>query len=701
MMKKYLLSLFLALFVAVPVITFAEVSDIDPNPISSQCVNLVNNLRYKDRDVNKNGEVSTLQDFLQTKGYLDNEPTGYFGILTVKAVKDFQKSNGINPTGYVGPITREKIKTLTCDGVVPQPNEQKFTGYLSPQGPTITMWGTHTLTTSVGESNCVGVISTSTQSSCMRVYPVQAKTDSVLADLKKYENKKVTIFGKLVLVELEGGFNGIIASKVTPSSEVHSDNLVISVVSAPNSLNVNQKGVWKVKVSNSNNENLYYSVDWGDVAFVYPLPTISTSTSSSNTKKLESEKSKTFTHSYSKSGSYTIKFTVTSDNGIRCITTPCPTGSSASVTTTINVGDITSIPSITVLSPNGGEVYRVGQQIPVKWKTTSIPADAKITPVFIYVDDNDEEGSEIHNGGAQSLDHVLNTGSTLITPPAGFLNTLGKHFKIKLAYNSSYVTDRNGINVSDSSDDTFTITNIGTSSDFPAGCTSNSGFSETTGLACSSGKNLISFWYGKVNQHTNPSTVDNGAWMTDPDGVSGADLDMLTYCKKWFPNTTSVKPFMNQTIINWKDRGNLSNYTSTKMAYSCVSDINTSSVTVLNPNGGEFYVKGETKTINWKDVVLDTSDSIKYYDISVVSNSSVPCVGEVCALVLPPPPVTILIAKKVAGYSFPWIVGNGVFSTASGQSSIVNGSYLLKICRIDSNICDNSDTYFNVVSPLI
>ena len=118
-MKKYILVLlFIGIFI-IPGFTFAQVGDIDPNPQASSCISIINNLSYRDRDVNKNGEVSTLQDFLQSQGYLNSEPTGYLGLLTVKAVKNFQKSSGISSSGYVGSITRAKIKTLTCDGIIP------------------------------------------------------------------------------------------------------------------------------------------------------------------------------------------------------------------------------------------------------------------------------------------------------------------------------------------------------------------------------------------------------------------------------------------------------------------------------------------------------------------------------------------------------------------------------------------------------
>src|SRR3989344_3190609 len=133
-MKKYILSSFAVLVLGlliIPSFSFAQVGDVDPNPIASDCIALQNNLRYRDRDINKNGEVSTLQDFLQSKGYLNSEPTGYFGLLTFKAVKDFQKANDISPTGYVGPITRAKIKALTCDDM--NPSTPSIT-VLSPNG---------------------------------------------------------------------------------------------------------------------------------------------------------------------------------------------------------------------------------------------------------------------------------------------------------------------------------------------------------------------------------------------------------------------------------------------------------------------------------------------------------------------------------------------------------------------------------------
>jgi peptidoglycan hydrolase-like protein with peptidoglycan-binding domain len=120
-MKKYILMFSVLGLLIMPLVSRATVDedliDVDPDPNTSTCVSLSYNLRYQSRDATTNGEVSSLQDFLQSKGYLNSEPTGYFGLLTVAAVKKFQGANSIQPTGYVGPITRAKIKAVSCDGV--------------------------------------------------------------------------------------------------------------------------------------------------------------------------------------------------------------------------------------------------------------------------------------------------------------------------------------------------------------------------------------------------------------------------------------------------------------------------------------------------------------------------------------------------------------------------------------------------------
>ena len=119
-MKKYILGA-IAISVLLPALVFAQTQgDVNPNP-TSNCVSITHNLQYRQRDAGTGGDVSTLQDFLQSQGYLNSEPTGYFGLLTQAAAKAFQSASGILNSGYVGPITRGKINTVSCGGSTTNP----------------------------------------------------------------------------------------------------------------------------------------------------------------------------------------------------------------------------------------------------------------------------------------------------------------------------------------------------------------------------------------------------------------------------------------------------------------------------------------------------------------------------------------------------------------------------------------------------
>ena len=63
------------------------------------------NLKYGQ----KGTEVTELQDFLNDKGFLGTSPSGFFGLLTLRAVKAYQASKKLPSSGFVGPMTRESI----------------------------------------------------------------------------------------------------------------------------------------------------------------------------------------------------------------------------------------------------------------------------------------------------------------------------------------------------------------------------------------------------------------------------------------------------------------------------------------------------------------------------------------------------------------------------------------------------------------
>jgi hypothetical protein len=68
------------------------------------------NLMYRSRGA----DVVALQDILRAQGYLSTQSTGFFGISTFRAVKNFQKNYmHIPPTGFVGLRTRAVLNTLS------------------------------------------------------------------------------------------------------------------------------------------------------------------------------------------------------------------------------------------------------------------------------------------------------------------------------------------------------------------------------------------------------------------------------------------------------------------------------------------------------------------------------------------------------------------------------------------------------------
>lgn len=81
-----------------------------PNPV---CLELQSTLNLGSGG-SKKAEVIKLQNFLRERGYLNSESTGYFGVMTFNAVKDFQRARGLQTVGNVGPQTRAEIKKTSC-----------------------------------------------------------------------------------------------------------------------------------------------------------------------------------------------------------------------------------------------------------------------------------------------------------------------------------------------------------------------------------------------------------------------------------------------------------------------------------------------------------------------------------------------------------------------------------------------------------
>ena len=149
------------------------------------------------------------------------------------------------------------------------------------------------------------------------------------------------------------------------------DTPVISQVSGPTVLSVNQTGTWSVLAYDKDQQTLTYSVNWGDEVSGARVPV----THSALDVAVGSQ-STTFTHNYAYAGTYKVSFTVKDSDG-----------NAGHSSITVQVGSITSSGPITVLSPNGSETWYKGSNQTIKWQdNTPVPECASGTgmPCPVY-----------------------------------------------------------------------------------------------------------------------------------------------------------------------------------------------------------------------------------------------------------------------------------------------------------------------------
>jgi peptidoglycan hydrolase-like protein with peptidoglycan-binding domain len=77
------------------------------------CTQLTHALTKGSMDIYSDGEVTLLQEFLETQGY-STPDKGVFGPVTFEMLKSWQFKNSIQSTGVTGPATRDLIEQISC-----------------------------------------------------------------------------------------------------------------------------------------------------------------------------------------------------------------------------------------------------------------------------------------------------------------------------------------------------------------------------------------------------------------------------------------------------------------------------------------------------------------------------------------------------------------------------------------------------------
>lgn len=293
------------------------------NAETSFCPVLTQNAWQGNMNNNRN-EVMQLQTFLFKYYGLDNEinPTGYFGRLTRHYMVRFQNKFGLYANGYLGPQTRAKI-TATCSGNNNGGGGQVFcTAQYDPVcgQKKNNLPKTYGNKCELGRDNATFLYAGECEKEISNQPPNNCK---IWYDGCNTCSRNV--IGGPLMCTMMACFQGPSPSNPAMCREYFSNNSnespVIKSFSGPTQLRINETGTWRIDASIFNNQQLTYTIKWGDASNYQ-----SGSTLAPNFFNSVVTQNTTFQHAYSNSGTYTVEITVTAQNGL-----------STKTTTTVNV----------------------------------------------------------------------------------------------------------------------------------------------------------------------------------------------------------------------------------------------------------------------------------------------------------------------------------------------------------------------------
>ncbi|MEM2873692.1 MAG: Ig-like domain-containing protein, partial [Nitrososphaerales archaeon] len=226
-------------------------------------------------------------------------------------------------------------------------------------------------------------------------------------------------------------------------------------------------------------------------------------------------------------------------------------------------------PTVTVTSPNGGEVWKGGDTKDITWTAS---------------DDDDYSHDE---DLLINLEYSPNNGGTWILIKANEPNDGTYSWTLPLIDSDEVLvrvtaTDLAGNQGSDTSDDVFTI---------------DSTAPTISDLTPSDGA------YTNDNTPTISAKLANGAAGIDPDTivmtVDGEEVD-----HEWDPDTETVSYTPTEALDEGEhtvtvDASDNAGNAADTAEWSFIVDITTPAVTVDSPNGGEEWFGGDTKDITW------------------------------------------------------------------------------------------------------
>ncbi len=271
---------------------------------------------------------------------------------------------------------------------------------------------------------------------------------------------------------------------------------------------------------------------------------------------------------------------------------------------------VSTTPSITVLSPNGGEVWEIGKSYYIRWKSLNLNSSDRI---YIDIVPYDEviTGNR-SNVVYQITSDITNSNDYYWIIPSDAKALIGSVYKIR-------VMTING-NVGDLSDTSFSIVAANTATQ-PILSIS------PTDIKITIGNNFL-------NTYQFTGAVSNAAPNSDVKLYLQRPNGTVKYENYYVGRTDSngvLKVNTTQTIPNaycctysaWVVvGGQKSNVVNINVTFATAQP----SITILSPNSGEIWSKGTTQTIKWNSlnnnyVIVDLVQGINNTFIRSISTS--------------------------------------------------------------------------------
>ncbi|MEK7134339.1 MAG: hypothetical protein AAB819_01270 [Patescibacteria group bacterium] len=257
-------------------------------------------------------------------------------------------------------------------------------------------------------------------------------------------------------------------------------------------------------------------------------------------------------------------------------------------------------PTITVLSPNGGETWQIGQSKKISWSMENIPSTAVLYLSLVSGPTPIDLESVNPIGSTNSVDLVLPSGGCFgdVCYPGGILpgnykisatvyDKPNPGFAISVVPDSSYTQPK--IIASDVSDVSFSVVAaVGTKTAPTMTLTANP-------MTVNSGQSTQLSWTS-TNATSCVPTSNIGYWGVSVGGSTTGPI---------YTTTTF-------TVVCSSPGGSTSKSVT-------VTVTSTPSITVLSPNGGETWTLGTTRTITWSSNNIPSNHFIT--NIELVNSS--------------------------------------------------------------------------------